>query len=142
MKLISWFIFIFCLYWPVVSVSMEDSDTVYNEEFLKNMSSVPDLAKQCKSGQDKERGWCSEQDKEKLTNYILYFCGSMPENTHIRNQYHLKSYIFTPMLNTAFLRGWSWLNSQIQWPICVICFLKYPNDPYWEKHINFCTDYN
>ena len=140
MKLSSWFIFIFCLYWPAVSVSMEDPDTVYNEEFLKNISSVPDLAKQCKSGQ--ERDGCSEQDQEKLMSYMIYFCGSMPENTHIRNQYYLKAYVSTPMLNTAFRRGWSWLNPQTQWPICVVCFLKYPDDPYWEKHTNFCIDYN
>ena len=107
------------------------------EDFFKGRSSVPVLARQCKS--ERKGQGCSKYDKEMLMKYILYFCGNIPENTHHINRQRLEEYISYPTLNTAFLRGWSWLNSDTTWPVCVVCFLDYPLDSIWEKNFSFCN---
>ena len=116
----------------------EDMYSSNMDDFMKELSSVPILAENCKSEWSGEG--CSVYDQKVLIKYILYFCGEVPENTHPMNRQRFIQYVSYPMLNTAFIRSWSWLNpTDMTWPMCVVCFLNYPTHPYWEAHTSFCT---
>ena len=110
------------------------------EEFLKNISFIAQLTKKCKAHPSTNEEGCSGNEQKQLTNYIVYFCGNMPQTTHNMNKQLLKIYTTTPMLNVAFLRGWSRVSSAMAWPVCVMCSLSYPNDPFWEKNQTICRD--
>ena len=111
-------------------------DDLLREEFLRGVNHVPDLARQCKSNWEGQG--CDLRDKKRLMSYIVFFCGEIPADTHHVNRGLLEVYIDEPMLNTAFLRNWALLNSDLIWPVCVICFLDYPLDPEWEGNTSFC----
>ena len=85
------------------ALSSEEGCSYCTEEFLENVIFIPVLTRKCKS--DWEVQGCNEQDKNRLMDYALYFCGDMPEDTHSYNKSLLTAYMATPMLNTAFLRA-------------------------------------
>lgn len=101
------------------------------ERLFSKMDLTIHLAKKCKSRWDAQG--CNEEEREKLMGGILYFCGSLPKNTHAMNRDLLDNYLNLPMLNTTFLFGWTRLNSDAKWPLCVVCSLSYPRHSYWEK---------
>ena len=122
----------------IIHFSGNSANIYFNdlESFLKGKVSVSSLARECKS-QWRVQG-CSEYDKQILIKYIMYFCGEMPKNTHSINRQRFEQYITSPMLNIAFLSSWSWLNNNMEWPICTVCLLDYPLHPYWEMNFSFC----
>ena len=135
-------LFVLCCFHSLLALDIhpaslnEEGCPYCTEEFLKNITFVSVLTSKCKSDWEAQGG--NEQDKNTLMNYALYFCRDMPEDTHPINKSLLIAYMTTPMLNTAFLRGWSRLNPNLVWPICVVCSLGYHLDPYWEKNFSFC----
>ena len=134
-------IILFFFYFIFVFSASGYSEGMYSndmDDFLKGISSVPALAESCKSEWSGEG--CNIYDRKILMKYILYFCGEIPEDTHPINRQWLTQYISYPMLSAALIRGWSWLNSDITWPRCVVCFLNYPSHPYWERNISFCNE--
>ena len=114
-------------------------NSIDRENFLKGKVLVSDLAKKCKSkwtGQG-----CSEYEKQQLMQYTVYVCGEIPERAHSMSIQYLKSYMTIPMINMAFLRVWSLLNSgnlEWAWALCAVCLFDYPPHPYWERDVSFC----
>jgi hypothetical protein len=116
-----------------IAVYSLESDNC-EEECEPKTNTVVSLAKKCKGSEQS----CSQEEQEELMTYIIQSCSEMPENTHHINKQFLKMFISSPMLNTAFLRAWSWLNPKASWPVCVICLLNYPLKPGWEDHFSYC----
>ena len=113
------------------------SDHVLMEEFLKGISVVAELARKCKSELNGQG--CYEDDRQMLKKYAVYFCGEMPDNTHPMSKQYFEQYIGFPMLNTAFIRVWSWLNGgNLIWALCAVCLFDYPSHPHWEENVSFC----
>ena len=108
-----------------------------NENHANEVRTVMRLARKCKQS-NRENQTCNQEDTVELVSYIVQVCSNMPPNTHQMNKLLFEAYIKTPMLNTAFLRGWGWVNSDISWPVCVVCLLNFPLDPHWESHFSFC----
>ena len=131
-------IFIFLLFFcSIAGYNLEASNC--DSDCLKEFRTVSHLARRCKSQWDGQG--CAPSDRIKLVSYILYSCGDMPVNTHHMNRQYFEKYISDPMLNTAFLIVWHLLNPvDVSWPICVVCLLDYPLDPYWEQNFSYCKN--
>ena len=138
----AWFFTYPCLGFSLSNCLQKDClNNDQQEMFLKNISYVPSLAKKCKTIKGLAQNSCSDKELSLLKNYILYFCGAIPETVHQMNDNYFHEYISSPMLNTAFLRVWSNLNiNEINWAKCVVCFLHYPNHDYWEKNLRICAN--
>ena len=108
------------------------SSETYDYEANSFEDTVSTLARKCKDQN------CNQEDILQLKYYIVSFCQEMTINSHWINKQLFESYISSPMLNTAFLRGWSWLNSDLSWAGCVICLLDYPLEQGWENHFKVC----
>ena len=116
------------IFYNTIAYSLETSD--YSANSFED--TVSTLARKCKDQN------CNPEDILQLKYYIVSFCQEMPINIHWINKQLFESYISSPMLNTAFLRGWNWLNPNSSWPVCVICLLDYPLEPGWENHFKVC----
>ena len=125
---------LFCFYSATAFCLKTNSNENHENE---EMSTVVKLARKCKQSNTENQA-CTQKETIELVGYIIQACDNMPPDIHKVNKQLFELYIKTPMLNTAFLRSWGWVNSNISWPVCVVCLLKFPLNPDWESHFSFC----
>lgn len=111
----------------------------FQEGEVEVASVARNLALKCKSEWD--GSGCDDQERDTLASYVVSFCGQIPIKAHQISKTYLKQYLSTPMLNAAFMYGFTSVNSFHVWPMCVVCSLDYPLDPGWEMNADYCQYY-